>query len=101
MKNLNRNVRISAENNGKADGFNIFLDFSGRREYLMYHRHNGLLYDILKDGVAVDDIKRWKPYKLYGRSKIYSGGVRADKVCSMVKHLITVVDEFIEEREAC
>ena len=37
------NIKVVAENAGQEHGFNIFIDFSGQREYLMYHRHNGLL----------------------------------------------------------
>ena len=36
MKKNNRNIRVCAVNNGNRDGFNIYLDFSGQREYLIY-----------------------------------------------------------------
>ena len=58
MKNLNRNIKVVAVNLDKYDGFNIYLDFSGQREFLVFHRHNGILYNLLKDGVIVDDFKR-------------------------------------------
>ena len=54
----NRNVRIKAENNGNKNGFNIYIVFSGHKEFLMHHRHNGLLYGILKDGISISDLRR-------------------------------------------
>lgn len=100
MKNSNRNIRILAENNGTQDGFNVFLDFSGRREYLTYHRHNGLLYALLKDGVALDDMRRWKPARMVRGSRRRSR-VNAGRVHSMVSHLLNVVDDYLLDREAC
>ena len=35
---LNRNVKIVAGNGMKDGWFDIYLDFSGNREYLMPHR---------------------------------------------------------------
>ena len=94
----NRNIRVLAENNGVKDGFNIYLDFSGQREYLMSHRHNGLLFRLLKDGTAVDDIRRWSPPQ--------SGCIRTHRrsntrICRMVSHLVAVIDDYMIEREVC
>ena len=61
MKNGARNVRIIAVNAAGKHGFDIFLDFSGQREYLMSHRHNGPLYSMLCDGAPLDEVRRWRP----------------------------------------
>ena len=96
MKNFTRNVRITAINNGGADGFNIYLDFSGQREFLMHHRHNGLLYALLKDGIRVDKLRRWTPSVGRGsRSRAI-----ADKIRGIVDHLLLVVDDYATERNA-
>ena len=51
MKVNIKNKFAYVENRVDADGFKIYLYFSGQREYLMSH-HNGLLYALLKGGVA-------------------------------------------------
>ena len=95
----NNNIRIIAENRNGERGFNIYLDFSGKREYLMGHRHNGLLYDFLKDGLSVNEMKRWKPtgnVRMRNRSR----GISSMRLQNMVEHLILVVDEYMLERSA-
>ena len=94
MKMQSHNVKVIAINNGNKEGFNIFLDFSGQREFLMHHRHNGLLYNLLKDGMRTDALRRWEPV-CHGRNK----RVRGKRLESMVMHLLAVVDDYIEERE--
>ena len=96
MKTYTRNVRIMAVNNGGADGFNIYLDFSGQREFLMHHRHNGLLYELLKDGVRLHELRRWTPARGHG-SRSRAGTV---KLTGMVSHLLEVADDYIAERAA-
>lgn len=96
MNNKIRNVRIIAINNGILDGFNIYLDFSGQREFLMHHRHNGLLYALLKDGIRADELRRWSP--AVGRGS--RGRAATDQLKGMVSHLLLVVDDYIRERGA-
>ena len=88
MKNNTRNVRIAAVNKSAEDGFNIYLDFSGQREFLMHHRHNGLLFELLKNGIRADDLRRWSPADGRGSRSRASG----DKLKSMVAHLLIVVE---------
>ena len=101
MKNLNRNIKVIAVNNNNNDGFNIYLDFSGQREFLVYHRHNGILYNILKDGVVVDDFKRMDTGKIKTASLHKGPNKRrhSENTKGVVNHLIKVIDEYIEERE--
>ena len=94
----NRNVRVLAENNGNRDGFNIFLEFSGQREFLMHHRHNGLLYARLKDGVTVADARRWRPARK-GRRRAGKNG--ADELQGAVRHLLSVIDSYLHARQSC
>ena len=95
MRTNTRNIRIAAINNGTEDGFNIYLDFSGQREFLMHHRHNGLLFALLNDGIRADDLRRWSPANGRGSRSRASG----DKLKSMVAHLLIVVEDYIAERE--
>lgn len=101
MKNLNRNIRVIAENTNGGPGFNIYLDFSGQREFLLFHRHNGLLFSLLKDGICVSDLVRLTPWKdnngyvqTTKRRRRY-----AKKLVGMVSHLLDVIEEYMEERE--
>ena len=101
MKNMNANVWLVVENRYRQDGFNIYLDFSGRREYLMSHRHNGLLYNMLKDGMRLTDLQRLRgnkalSAKFYRRYGVYHGNVLDSMVC----HLLDVVDEYMMEKFA-
>jgi hypothetical protein len=99
MKNKkeNRNIRVIAENNGNKNGFNIFLDFSGQREYLMSHRHNARLYRLLKDGAVVADVRRWSPAQI-GSGRVGRTGYA--QLYDIVSHLVTVIDDYMMEREA-
>lgn len=45
-----RNVRIFATPAADSSGINIYLDFSGQREYLIFYRFNYKLYMLLKNG---------------------------------------------------
>ena len=89
MKKNNRNIRVCAVNNGNRDGFNI---------YLIYHRHNGLLYDLLKDGVAIDDVRRWTPASL---GCFHVGRTGSSGLYEVTKHLVSVINDYMLEREAC
>lgn len=85
MKNPDRGVRVIAINNEKVHSkFDIYLDFSGRREWLMMCRHNGILFSILKDGIALSDLRR----KIKGRDR------------ERIQRVIKVADEFIKEERS-
>jgi len=98
MKNINRNIRIVAEPNG-MDGFEVFIDFSGSREYLMSHRYNSFLYNMLKKGASLEEIKRWRPnesYKNTYRSKRSCLSMKAQRA---VKYLLSEVEDYMLRRE--
>ncbi len=62
MKTTGRNTIIYAENcQDNMPGFNIYLNASGQKRFLTYHRHNAPLYLLLKDGMKVKDLKTWSP----------------------------------------
>ncbi len=92
MNKRENNIKIIAENAGYSSGFNIFIDFSGKREHLMYHRHNRLLYNELKTGMGLGELKRWKTN--------YSRGKASMKLEQMIGHLNKVIDIYLVERAA-
>jgi len=93
MKNAKafRNIKVFAVNNNNNPGFNIFLDFSGRHEFLMHHRHNSLLFSLLRNGVTLNDLLRWKHDKLLSRQAL-------NKMVGMTTYLKKVIDEYVVER---
>ena len=100
MKEATRNVRIFAENAEATHGFNIFLDFSGQREFLMFHRHNGLAYNLLKDGIKVDDLQRIDPFKVLasGQFSRRSNRRKSDYLTHTLDHISLAVSDYLEER---
>lgn len=78
----------------KRNGFTVYLEISGHREYVKTYRHNGLLYSLLKDGVALDDLKRWKPFREgMGRTTKYG----ATQLYDSVRHLIDIIDYVLAD----
>ena len=80
MKNPNRKIKVYAVNNNKLDSmFDIYLEMAGKREWLMVHRHNGLVFNLLRNGVSLDELKNMKK-----------------ESAERVRHVIKVVDEYLE-----
>jgi len=100
MKNTKntRNIRVIAENSENMSGFDIYLDFSGHREYLESHRHNGMLYKLLENGVSLDEMRRWKPGKSYKRVAYDCGSKVVIRIQNAVDHIVKVADSYISDR---
>lgn len=86
----NSNNRILAENTENSLGFDIWLDLSGERHYLMHHRHNAMVYVLLKDGVSLGELARWKPENA-AIVKQYLGGVSICQIDKMTNSLANVL----------
>lgn len=99
MKKLT-NVRVFAKNNENRDGFNIYVDFSGQHEFLMFHRHDGLLYNMLKDGQTIRQLRDYSPQKYSSRALGSRNSVRkrAEHLSRTLRHLNDVLDEYLEFR---
>lgn len=93
-----KNVKLYAVNREMENGFDIYLDFSGQREYLMSHRHNGILFGILKDGAKLDELRRNKPHKVCVKYGFEYYGLTSSKNEKVVKHILEVVEDYLEER---
>ena len=69
----------------------VYLICSGKKEFVLLHRGNALLYSIIGKGVSFSELRRWN----YRRAA--SNGTRVKNLKeTMVKHLVRVIDEYIE-----
>jgi len=107
---LNRNVKIVVDNGMKDGWFDIYLDFSGTREYLMPHRQNKRLYSMLKDGLRIEELERnatraVSDVSLSGK-RYLRGGInprlkcrknQARKLENSISHLVTVANDYIQD----
>lgn len=112
MNRKNRNVKVIAKGSRRKGWFDIYIDFSGRQEYLMSHRKNEYLFRLLKVGVGIEEVER-NMQKLV--SSVSLSGCRymkgrnnprlkrrknqSRKLENSVDHLLTVVNEYICEDE--
>lgn len=81
MKNPEKSVKVVAVNNYKVHSmFDIYLMIDGKREWLMSHRHNGVLFKMLEGGVKVNELRNAK-------------GWRKDQV----RYLLKVIDGYLKE----
>ena len=93
-----KNVTVYAEKTNHKRGCNIYMDFSGKREFLMYHRHNGLLYLVLKDGIKLGELERLNCRTACGPGRGRKNTrKRQTSLEAAVKHLRRVIDEFMAE----
>ena len=59
MKKNDSNTMISARE-GNDGWFNVYVTYSGKAEYVMSHRRNDRIFEILKDGILFGDLMRMK-----------------------------------------
>ena len=105
---MEKNIRIIAINSTDSmgnplPGFDIYLDFSGKREKIDHHKHNGLLYAVLKDGMRLDQFRRLRPNQLRtycGCNNTRQSRSRHDKLSKMIKDLLSKVDSYLVQRKA-
>lgn len=102
MKRYSRNILVFAENNGNQQGFNVYLAFSGQREYLFTHRHNGAMFRMLKDGIRLADLQRSvREMNLPALCGRHTGFTVTKQLRNSMRYLMMVIDEYIEDREQC
>lgn len=101
MKNIDRNAKVVFEKNGDKEGFNVYLDLSGQREFITVHKRYGMLYTVLKDGIFLSEMQRKKPIKIfhdhYGKNKRRATA----SFDNMMNHLSLVVNDYLAYRESC
>ena len=98
MKN-ERNIKVIVRDRNRQGGFDVYLDFSGNSEYLMSSKYSYALHNILtaKDW-SVGELRRMKPYKMWNQH--WGGKDKVRKLESSVRHLVDVIDWYLEERES-
>jgi len=87
MKNLNQ-IKLRAENG--AHGLDIYLLISGQSHYITTKRPHGMLWNMLKDGATIGELKRAKS----------NGSRNGDRFHQNLRHLLKVVDEYIQYEHA-
>lgn len=89
------NITVYAENRENAPGFNVYLGLSGHEEFLMCHRHNGLLYEKLKGGISLSELQRMKirATGIHGRRE--DRRKRITRADDAKNYLLRVIDEFL------
>ena len=80
----NSRARIYAQNGTK--GLDIYLDISGKDYYLTTRRQNGNIWQKLKDGQTLGELRRVKPQKSRAEQKYYH----------YVSHMLKIADDFIQ-----
>ena len=79
------NMKIIAAN--EKSGLNLYLSNSGgSKYYLITHRWNGLLWSLLKDGMYIEELRRLRP----------NGDRRTQKTYKSVRHILKVIDSFLQ-----
>ena len=101
--NIPHNTKVYSVNNGNKSGFSIFIEFSGAREFLAYHRHCASLYKLLSNGIRLDNLRRFKPAWSHSDSPYIrnSENLQNTRLVSTINHLLAVIDEYIKERDLC
>ena len=96
-----KNVRVICFNNNKGS-LDIYMEFSGQREYLMTYRHNGPIYDVLCRGISLDDLRRYdaKIAPTYSRIHLKEHKRTAGHLRHTIDHILNVADEYMAERES-
>lgn len=93
------NIRIFAVNREDESGFNIYMDFSGEQCFLIAHRHNAMLWVLLKDGISLARLRRWR-VKETSEVRRYFGRLSERQINNMenaVSHLRKVIDSYLAD----
>lgn len=107
---IRRNVKLIAQKGSVKGWFYIYIDFSGRREYLMSHRHGGGLFELLKESVRLNELERIIKKMILDTSlsgKRYMKGNGSPmfkyrkkllrRLENSIRHLAIVTNEYIDE----
>lgn len=114
FKRENRNVKLIAEGEFDKDSFDIYLDLSGERHYLMTHRKNNGILKILKEKKSLEEFRRLidkkkskisNKYNRYGKERCnklgYSGSRnKSRKQENSAAHILRVTSEYLKEMAA-
>ena len=94
-------IRVFAVKNKSKSGINIYLDFSGQREYVMTRRSNYILYNVLKDGRNLAELRRMRSVvRLSGSERTKSIRTTSARAERSLRFLLKCIDEYLFDRDA-
>ena len=106
----NSNVGVVAKQSSLGKHFDIYLILPDRQVYLMSHRKNEQLFDILKKGIRVKDMKteahkKYAAMSMCGKRYLHGGmhprlkshKNRSQHLENMINHIMTVIDEYMKD----
>lgn len=105
MEKQFRNLKMVATEGTNPGYFDIYLEFSGRREFMMEHRWNRELYHLMKAGVTMDEFERKKVRLIrqitlagrrYGKARVSCRKNHAKKMDQTVGFIIKAVYEHLD-----
>ena len=110
MKKTETNTRVFATE-GNDGWFNIYVSDSGSLEYVMSHRRNDRIYELLKNGVRLGELEHMKKglknrqdetmerfSKGNYNSRYKSMKNRQRKNVNSLDHIILVIKEYMCDR---
>lgn len=110
MSNVVKNVRLIAEESNNTNWFDIYIVCSGNKEYLMPHRKNQNMYDLLKNGISIFELEKSARKVIadisYSGRRYVKGEInprykyrrnQSRQFEKSVNHLLTVVDEYLDD----
>ncbi|MCR5213046.1 MAG: hypothetical protein K6E10_01390 [Eubacterium sp.] len=98
-KKSNNTIIIAEKVDYTKNNYNIYMIFSGKKEFLMSHRDDRFLYPVLKEGITLNELRWNKPVKIYSSRGINVNKHVAKEVYGTFNHIIKVVDSYIKEIE--
>lgn len=104
MKNTNdiKNLKVKAEGLSKG-GFVVYLEMpSGEREFIMAHRKNKPLFDLLKCGMPLGELQCMsleRGFTAFTRSRDKHARNRANQLSSSFSHLSKAVEFYLKYRD--
>ena len=81
----NQNLYTLRARNGEH-GIDLYIELGGSKHYVTTRRSNGLLYQKLKDGVTIGELRRFKPRQSRAEQKYFR----------TTQHLLKVVDDYLK-----
>lgn len=80
-----------------AAGFDIALLFSGAPEIVAHHSHDGMLYQLLHEGMRLDDLRRLQIQSTWCSSS--RGSKRASrKLEHGIRRILRDIDRYLDTR---
>ena len=113
MNKKNNNIKLVALEGINTEWFDIYMDISGNKEYLMSHRRNNVIFNYLKQGIKITDynrdIQRFITLLASSKCRFNKGTASAKrkryknqmrKLQNSLEHIFTVANDYTYEAES-